>query len=74
MTTADAQRPAGAPRTPTGRCSETAPTRAAAEAPPRLGRSSGCPRAAARPPADLDERDPDYIRETLPRLWLAASL
>jgi 1-acyl-sn-glycerol-3-phosphate acyltransferase len=26
------------------------------------------------PPADLDERDPDYIRETLPRLWLAASL
>jgi 1-acyl-sn-glycerol-3-phosphate acyltransferase len=26
------------------------------------------------PVADLDERDPDYIRETLPRLWLAASL
>src|SRR5882672_3150810 len=26
------------------------------------------------PRADLDERDPDYIRETLPRLWLAASL
>jgi 1-acyl-sn-glycerol-3-phosphate acyltransferase len=26
------------------------------------------------PPADLDERDPDYIRESLPRLWLAASL
>jgi 1-acyl-sn-glycerol-3-phosphate acyltransferase len=26
------------------------------------------------PPVDLDERDPDYIRETLPRLWLAASL
>jgi 1-acyl-sn-glycerol-3-phosphate acyltransferase len=26
------------------------------------------------PTADLDERDPDYIRETLPRLWLAASL
>jgi 1-acyl-sn-glycerol-3-phosphate acyltransferase len=26
------------------------------------------------PAADLDERDPDYIRETLPRLWLAASL
>ena len=24
--------------------------------------------------ADLDERDPDYIRETLPRLWLLASL
>jgi 1-acyl-sn-glycerol-3-phosphate acyltransferase len=26
------------------------------------------------PSADLDERDPDYIRETLPGLWLAASL
>jgi 1-acyl-sn-glycerol-3-phosphate acyltransferase len=26
------------------------------------------------PRADLDERDPDYIRERLPRLWLAASL
>jgi 1-acyl-sn-glycerol-3-phosphate acyltransferase len=24
--------------------------------------------------ADLDERDPDYIRETLPRLWLLSSL
>ena len=26
------------------------------------------------PPADLDERDPDYIRENLPGLWLLASL
>jgi len=26
------------------------------------------------PAADLDERDPDYIRETLPRLWMVASL
>jgi 1-acyl-sn-glycerol-3-phosphate acyltransferase len=26
------------------------------------------------PRADLDERDPDYIRETLPRLWLLATL
>jgi 1-acyl-sn-glycerol-3-phosphate acyltransferase len=26
------------------------------------------------PAADLDERDPDYIRETLPGLWMAASL
>jgi 1-acyl-sn-glycerol-3-phosphate acyltransferase len=26
------------------------------------------------PRADLDERDPDYIRETLPRLWLLSSL
>jgi 1-acyl-sn-glycerol-3-phosphate acyltransferase len=26
------------------------------------------------PLADLDERDPDYIRDTLPRLWLLSSL
>jgi 1-acyl-sn-glycerol-3-phosphate acyltransferase len=26
------------------------------------------------PVADLDERDPDYIRESLPRLWLLASV
>jgi 1-acyl-sn-glycerol-3-phosphate acyltransferase len=26
------------------------------------------------PTADLDERDPDYIRESLPRLWLLATL
>ena len=26
------------------------------------------------PTADLDERDPDYIRESLPRQWLLASL
>jgi 1-acyl-sn-glycerol-3-phosphate acyltransferase len=26
------------------------------------------------PSADLDERDPDYIRDTLPRLWMLASL
>ena len=26
------------------------------------------------PVADLDERDPDYIRETLPRLWLLSSI
>src|SRR3954469_2067228 len=26
------------------------------------------------PRADLDERDPDYIRENLPFLWLLASL
>jgi 1-acyl-sn-glycerol-3-phosphate acyltransferase len=26
------------------------------------------------PPADLDERDPDYIREQLPGLWLLASI
>src|SRR4051794_30962085 len=26
------------------------------------------------PAANLDDRDPDYIRESLPRLWLLASL
>src|SRR5215211_5041441 len=26
------------------------------------------------PRADLDERDPDYIRESLPGLWLLASI
>ncbi len=26
------------------------------------------------PKADLDERDPDYIRETLPAMWMMASL
>src|SRR4029453_5071677 len=26
------------------------------------------------PAADLDERDPDYIRESLPGLWMLASL
>jgi 1-acyl-sn-glycerol-3-phosphate acyltransferase len=26
------------------------------------------------PTADLDERDPDYIRDSLPRLWLLSSL
>jgi 1-acyl-sn-glycerol-3-phosphate acyltransferase len=30
--------------------------------------------ASRIPAADLDERDPDYIRESLPRLWLLASL
>src|SRR6185503_10186717 len=30
--------------------------------------------ASRIPPADLDERDPDYIRESLPRLWLLSSL
>jgi 1-acyl-sn-glycerol-3-phosphate acyltransferase len=40
------------------------------------GAIAALPRAIAGrvPPADLDERDPDYIRETLPRLWLASSL
>jgi 1-acyl-sn-glycerol-3-phosphate acyltransferase len=54
--------------------------RAAADPEPRRGLAAGLAGAitglvAGRiPPADLDERDPDYIRERLPRLWLASSL
>ena len=38
--------------------------------------ASAVARAAQQrvPKADLDERDPDYIRESLPGLWLLASL
>ncbi|MDQ3933714.1 MAG: acyltransferase family protein [Actinomycetota bacterium] len=45
----------------------------------RDGLATAFGRAIARqvqtriPTADLDERDPDYIRETLPGLWLLAS-
>jgi 1-acyl-sn-glycerol-3-phosphate acyltransferase len=52
----------------------------AAAAPPRRSLLQRALRAAAGqlqqrvPPADLDERDPDYIRETLPRMWLLSSL
>ena len=48
--------------------------------PPRRGIADRVVRAIAGtvrrrvPPADLDERDPDYIRESLPQLWLLASL
>ena len=42
-----------------------------------VGRVIGAIAAEAQrrvPTADLDERDPDYIRETLPGLWMLASL
>jgi 1-acyl-sn-glycerol-3-phosphate acyltransferase len=38
-----------------------------------LGRMLSDQLQARIPTADLDERDPDYIRETLPGLWLLAS-
>jgi 1-acyl-sn-glycerol-3-phosphate acyltransferase len=38
-----------------------------------LGRAIAQQVQARIPTADLDERDPDYIRETLPGLWLLAS-
>ena len=57
---------------------------AAAEGPAPRGSSWGLPGRLAGalagqvtrriPPADLDERDPDYIRERLPGFWLLASL
>jgi 1-acyl-sn-glycerol-3-phosphate acyltransferase len=51
-----------------------------AEAAPRESLANRVIRALAGqvtsriPVADLDERDPDYIRESLPRLWLLSSL
>jgi 1-acyl-sn-glycerol-3-phosphate acyltransferase len=51
-----------------------------ADEPGRPGRAErllcGLAAAVTRrvPAADLDERDPDYIRETLPRMWLLSSL
>jgi 1-acyl-sn-glycerol-3-phosphate acyltransferase len=46
----------------------------AAAVPARFGAQIGKALAGRIPTADLDERDPDYIRESLPRLWLLASL
>jgi 1-acyl-sn-glycerol-3-phosphate acyltransferase len=40
----------------------------------RAARALAAPIQRRVPHADLDERDPDYIRETLPRLWLLSSL
>ncbi len=40
----------------------------------RIGRGLAKAVASRIPVADLDERDPDYIRENLPRLWLLSSL
>jgi 1-acyl-sn-glycerol-3-phosphate acyltransferase len=45
-----------------------------ATAPARLSRSAAKAVMARVPAADLDERDPDYIRESLPGLWLLASI
>jgi len=42
---------------------------------PRLAGTWAAEQIKARVPvADLDERDPDYIRESLPLVWLCASL
>jgi 1-acyl-sn-glycerol-3-phosphate acyltransferase len=42
--------------------------------PAKMTAAAGRAVAGRIPVADLDERDPDYIRESLPRLWLLASL
>jgi 1-acyl-sn-glycerol-3-phosphate acyltransferase len=54
---------------------DTAPKRdSGAGLPGRLARAVAGAVQSRIPVADLDERDPDYIRESLPRLWLLASL
>jgi 1-acyl-sn-glycerol-3-phosphate acyltransferase len=54
---------------------DDAPEReSSASLPARMARAVAGAVQSRIPVADLDERDPDYIRETLPRLWLAASL
>jgi 1-acyl-sn-glycerol-3-phosphate acyltransferase len=50
------------------------PSRSAAGLPGRLVRALANQVARRVPQADLDERDPDYIREALPGLWLLSSL
>lgn len=47
---------------------------APASAAHRLARGAAGALTRRVPAADLDERDPDYIRDTLPRLWLLATL
>jgi len=51
-----------------------APRASGASLPGRLARAVAGAVQSRIPVADLDERDPDYIRESLPRLWLLASL
>jgi 1-acyl-sn-glycerol-3-phosphate acyltransferase len=60
-----------------GRVTAEAPASANGSASALLGRvASGLVSQVQRriPRADLDERDPDYIREHLPLMWLSASI
>lgn len=78
------QRTAGPSRNGHRRSGEDHGAPPAGDAPPTEERRHGLLERAVRavassvaarvPPADLDERDPDYIRETLPRTWLLSSL
>ncbi len=59
--------PSTEPAPPAGR-------RSLAALPGALVRTLAGPLVTRIPKADLDERDPDYIRENLPLLWLVSSL
>jgi len=62
------------PREEDGRAAREVGTGTGGPLPLRLARGLAAPLLRRIPPADLDERDPDYIRESLPRLWLLTSL
>jgi 1-acyl-sn-glycerol-3-phosphate acyltransferase len=53
---------------------DTAPDAAGRSLRGRLTRALAAPVTSRVPPANLDDRDPDFIRERLPGLWLLASL
>jgi 1-acyl-sn-glycerol-3-phosphate acyltransferase len=57
-----------------GETAEQPPSGGASSLRGRALRALASPLTSRIPPADLDERDPDYIRERLPGLWLLASL
>jgi 1-acyl-sn-glycerol-3-phosphate acyltransferase len=64
-------------RSANGRVQDEEPPERAGSVPGPAGRLARMVAGAVQsriPVADLDERDPDYIRESLPRLWLLASL
>jgi 1-acyl-sn-glycerol-3-phosphate acyltransferase len=77
-------RPAARPATPPedGRTPARPPSIRRASPPPRAGRTDLLGRVASAvalevrrrvPRADLDERDPDFIRDNLPFLWMLSS-
>src|SRR4051795_6255653 len=51
-----------------------APQEGSRSLPARLGGALKGLLSARIPAADLDERDPDYVREQLPLLWLLVTL
>jgi 1-acyl-sn-glycerol-3-phosphate acyltransferase len=56
------------------RAAEAGPEEPRGSLPGRLVKALAGQVVSRVPAADLDERDPDYIRESLPRLWLLSSL